>query len=37
MKHLSENIRVPIELDNPSIMRNESLCIKCGQIGRAHV
>lgn len=31
MKHLSENIRVPIELDNPSIMRNESLCIKCGQ------
>ena len=31
MKHLSESIRVPIELDNPSIMRDESLCIKCGQ------
>ena len=31
MKNLSENIRVTIELDNPSIMRNESLCVKCGQ------
>jgi NADH dehydrogenase/NADH:ubiquinone oxidoreductase subunit G len=31
MKHLSENIRVPIELDNLSIMRDEKLCIKCGQ------
>lgn len=31
MKHLSENIRVPIELDNPSIIRHEELCIKCGQ------
>jgi len=25
------DIRVPIELDNPSIKRNEQLCIKCGQ------
>ena len=31
MKHLAESIRVPIELDNPSIMRDEALCIKCGQ------
>ena len=31
MKHLSMDIRVPIELDNPSIFRNEELCIKCGQ------
>lgn len=31
MKHLPKSIRVPIELDNPSIMRNEDLCIKCGQ------
>lgn len=30
-KHLSMEVRVPIEPDNPSIMRNESLCIKCGQ------
>ena len=30
MKHLSMDIRVPIELDNPSILRNESLCVKCG-------
>lgn len=30
-KHLSTDIRVPIEADNPSIMRDESLCIKCGQ------
>lgn len=30
-KHLSKEIRVPIELDNPSIERNEALCIKCGQ------
>ena len=30
-KHLSMDIRVPIELDNPSIMRDEALCIKCGQ------
>lgn len=31
MKHLSESVRVPIEESNPSIMRNEALCIKCGQ------
>lgn len=30
-KHLSMDIRVPIEPDNPAIMRDESLCIKCGQ------
>ncbi|MDD2980848.1 MAG: [FeFe] hydrogenase, group A [Hespellia sp.] len=30
-KHLSMDIRVPIEPDNPSICRNEELCIKCGQ------
>lgn len=31
MKHLSMDIRVPIEQDNPSICRDESKCIKCGQ------
>ncbi|MDD3218484.1 MAG: [FeFe] hydrogenase, group A [Lachnospiraceae bacterium] len=30
-KHLSMDIRVPIEPDNRAIMRDESLCIKCGQ------
>ncbi|MDD3797515.1 MAG: [Fe-Fe] hydrogenase large subunit C-terminal domain-containing protein, partial [Lachnospiraceae bacterium] len=30
-KHLSTDIRVPIEPDNPAIMREEALCIKCGQ------
>lgn len=30
MEHLSMDIRVPIEQDNPSICRNESTCIKCG-------
>ena len=30
-EHMSLSIRVPIELDNPSIQRNETLCIKCGQ------
>ena len=29
-KHLSKDIRVPIEPDNPAICRDESLCIKCG-------
>lgn len=29
-KHLSEDIRVPIESDNPSICREEEKCIKCG-------
>ena len=30
-KHMSVNIRVPIEENNPSIMRDESICVKCGQ------
>ena len=30
-KHLSPDVRVPIDGDNPSIKRNEELCIKCGQ------
>ena len=31
MNHLPMNVRVPIEKDNPSICREEELCIKCGQ------
>lgn len=31
MNHLPMTVRVPIEKDNPSICREESLCIKCGQ------
>lgn len=30
-KHLAMKVRVPIEKENPSIMRDESICIKCGQ------
>ena len=30
-EHMPLSVRVPIELDNPSIQRNEELCIKCGQ------
>ena len=30
-QHLPLSVRVPIELDNPSILRNEALCVKCGQ------
>ncbi|MDD3165034.1 MAG: [FeFe] hydrogenase, group A [Oscillospiraceae bacterium] len=30
-KHLPETVRVPIEQDNPAILRDEALCIKCGQ------
>lgn len=30
-KHLSPEVRVPIETSNVSIFRDESLCIKCGQ------
>lgn len=30
-KHLSCDIRVPVELDNPALLRIESLCIKCGK------
>lgn len=31
MNHLPMSVRVPIEPDNPSICRDEALCIKCGQ------
>ena len=30
-KHAFSDIRIPIEPDNPSIVRQEDLCIKCGQ------
>lgn len=30
-KHEYVDIRVPIEKDNPAILRNESMCIKCGK------
>lgn len=30
MNHLPLSVRVPIEADNPSILRREDLCIKCG-------
>ena len=30
MEHLSLDIRVPIDLDNEAIMRDEDKCIKCG-------
>lgn len=30
-KHMSVDVRVPIEEHNPAILRVESLCIKCGQ------
>lgn len=30
MNHLSMDVRVPIELDNPSIQRIEEKCVKCG-------
>lgn len=30
-KHLSPNIRVPIEPGNPAILRREDLCIRCGK------
>lgn len=30
-KHLSVDVRVPIETDNPSIQRDEEKCIRCGQ------
>lgn len=32
--HQFTEIRIPIEKDNPSIIRNEDLCIKCGQCRR---
>lgn len=31
MNHLPMSVRVPIEPENPSILRHEDLCIKCGQ------
>lgn len=30
-KHLPMEVRVPIEADNPAIVRNETKCIRCGQ------
>ena len=30
MKHMPLDVRVPIEPDNPSIVRAEEKCIKCG-------
>ena len=30
MKHKDLSVRVPIELDNPSILRIEDKCISCG-------
>ena len=30
MKHMPLDVRVPIEPDNPSIVRDEDKCIKCG-------
>lgn len=30
-RHLPVDVRVPIDCDNPSIMRQEEKCIKCGQ------
>lgn len=30
MKHMALDVRVPIEEDNPSIVRDEEKCIKCG-------
>lgn len=30
-RHLSKDIRVPIDTDNPAIMRDETKCIKCSQ------
>ena len=30
MNHLPLDVRVPIEPDNPSIVRDEDKCIKCG-------
>lgn len=32
--HLSPAIRVPIDPENPSIMRDEAKCIKCGACRR---
>jgi ferredoxin hydrogenase len=34
MKHLNQRIRVAIDSDNPSVVRIEEKCIKCGQCAR---
>ena len=34
MKHLNQNIRVAIDVDNPSVKRDESKCVKCGQCSK---
>ena len=34
MEHLSQEIRVAIEKDNPSIKRIEDRCVKCGQCAK---
>ena len=33
-RHAFAEIRIPIELDNPAIFRDENLCIKCGACRR---
>ena len=33
-KHLSQNIRVAINEDSYSVVRDEKLCIKCGNVKR---
>ena len=35
LKHLPLSVRVPIEEDNPSIVRLEEKCIRCGMCVRA--
>ena len=34
MEHLNQNIRVAIDKNNPSIMRDVNKCIKCGQCSK---
>jgi len=34
MKHISPEIRVPIDIDNPSIERDSENCIQCGHCSR---
>ena len=35
LKHLPLSVRVPIEEDNPSIVRLEEKCIRCGMCKEA--
>ena len=35
MNHLPLSVRVPIEEDNPSILRHEQACIRCGMCKEA--